>query len=40
MAQEYVNLLTSLAVPKAVMLREVQQATTEDAMLQCLMHLM
>ena len=38
-AEEYVNLLTSLAVPKAMMLQEIQQATTEDATMQCLMHL-
>ena len=39
MEEEYVNLLTSLAIPKAMTLQEIQQATTEDAMLQCLMHL-
>ena len=39
MAKEYVNLLTSSAVPKAMTLQEIQQATTEDAMMQCLMHL-
>ena len=39
MAEEYVNLLTSSAVPKAMTLQEIQQATTEDATLQCLMHL-
>ena len=39
MAEEYVNLLTSSAVPKAMTLQEIQQATTEDATMQCLMHL-
>ena len=34
MAEEYVNLLTSPAVIKAVTPQEIQQATTEDAMLQ------
>ena len=39
MAEEYVNLLTSSAVPKAMTLQEIQQATTEDATMQCLMYL-
>ena len=39
MAEEYVNLLTSQAVPKAMTLQEIQQVTTEDPTLQCLMHL-
>ena len=39
MAEEYVNLLTSQAVPKAMTLQEIQQVTTEDPTLQGLMHL-
>ena len=39
MAEKYVNLLTSSAVPKAMTLQEIQKITTEDATLQCLMHL-
>ena len=39
MAEEYVNLLTSSTVPKAMMLQVIQQATTEDATVQYLMHL-
>ena len=35
----YVNLLMSSADPKAMTLEEMQQATTEDVTLQCLMHL-
>ena len=39
MAEEYVNLLMSSAVPKAMTLQEIQQATTEDMTLKCLIHL-
>ena len=39
LAEEYVNLLTSSAVPKVMMLQEIQQAITENTTLQCLMHL-
>ena len=39
MAEEYVNLLTLSAVPKAMTLQEIQQATTEDPTLQYLMYL-
>ena len=39
MAEEYVNLLTPLAVPKAKTVQEIQQDTTKDATLQCLIHL-
>ena len=39
MAEEYVNLLMSSAVPKAMILQEIQQATTADITLQWLIHL-
>ena len=39
MAEEYVNFLVSHAVPKAMTLEEIQQATAEDVTLQCLVHL-
>jgi len=40
MAEQYVNFVTSFAVPKAMTLPEIQQATTEDVTLQCLMYVM
>ena len=38
MAEEYVNFLVSSAVPKAMTLEEIQQATAVDVTLQCLVH--
>ena len=40
MAETYVNFVTSFAVPKAMTLEEIQQATVEDVTLQCLVYLM
>ena len=36
LAEEYVNFLTSHAVPKAMTLAQIQQATSEDPILQSL----
>lgn len=37
--EEYVNFLSVNAVPKAMTLQEIQQATTQDKTLQCVAHL-
>ena len=39
MTEEYVNFVTSFAVPKAMTLEEIKQATAEDVTLQCLAYL-
>ena len=39
MAEEYVNFLVSSAVPKAMTLEEIQQATAVDVTLQCVVYL-
>ena len=39
MAKEYVDFVTSFAVPKAMTLEEIKQATAEDVILQYLAYL-
>ncbi len=39
LAEEYVNFLSSHAVPKAMTLDEIQRATVQDRTLQCVTHL-
>ena len=39
LAEEYVNFLTSAAVPKAMTLAEIQEATAQDVTMQCLANL-
>ena len=39
LAEEYVNFISSNAVPKAMTLAEIQHATTQDKTLQCVIHL-